>query len=196
MRDPLTLRIFGLLLLVGGAIVVALGYFEYLRFNYKLGGGIAAGLGAALIVFSAFFRRGRHGLTGHTERRTGKPSAMKRLAMFWGGAFLVIISPLVGAIPGPGGLVVFAAGFGLMLRGSRWVKKKYAAFKRRHPKKGDWADFGLQRGSYKRRQARLKAEAAAAAAAAEAPASEADAAAPPPTPAKSDLRDLEPGCKR
>jgi hypothetical protein len=164
MRDPLTLRILGLLLIVGGAAVVALGYFGYLQFNTKLGGGVAAGLGALLIVFSAFFRRGRHGLTGHTHRRTGKPSAMKRLAMFWGGAFLVIISPLVGAIPGPGGVFFFAFGFGLMLRGSRWVKKKYARFKRRHPKKGDWADFGLQRGSYKRRQARLKAEAEAEAA--------------------------------
>jgi hypothetical protein len=180
MRDPLTLRILGLLLLAAGAAFIGLGYFGYLQFNYKLGGGIAAGIGASLIVFSAFYRRGRHGLTGKTEKRTGKPSAMKRLAMFWGGAFLVIVSPIVGAIPGPGGIVVFAAGFGLMLRGSRWVKKKYARFKRRHPKKGDWADFGLQRGSYKRRQARLKAEAAAA----------------PPAERESDLSDLEPGCKR
>ena len=160
MRDPLTIRILGLLLIAAGAALMALGQFDYIARGYMVGGGIAAAIGAALIVFSAFFRRGRHGLNATAEKRTGKPSAMKRLAMFWGGAFLVIISPLVGAIPGPGGIVVFAAGFGLMLRGSRWVKKKYAAFKRRHPKKGDWADFGLQRGSYKRRQARLKAEAA------------------------------------
>ncbi len=164
MLDPLTFRILGLLLLAAGAAVMGLGHFGYLAFDYKIGAGVAAGLGAILIVFSAFFRRGRHGLTGKTERRTGKPSAMKRLAMFWGGAFLVIISPLVGAIPGPGGILVFGLGFGLMLRGSRWVKKKYAGFKRRHPKKGDWADFGLQRVSYKRRQARLKAEAEASAA--------------------------------
>jgi len=183
MRDPLTLRIFGLLFLAAGAAVMALGYFGYIGFNYKVGAGIAAGLGALLIVFSAFYRRGRHGLTGHTERRTGKPSAMKRLAMFWGGAFLVIISPLVGAIPGPGGVLVFAAGFGLMLRGSRWVKKKYARFKRRHPKKGDWADFGLQRVSYKRRQARLKAEAA-------------EAMADDVPDDRTDPRELEPGCKR
>ncbi len=183
MRDPLTLRILGLLLIVGGAAVMALGYFDYLAFNYKIGAGVAAALGAALIVFSAFFRRGRHGLTGKPQRRTGKPSAMKRLAMFWGGLVLVIVSPLVGAIPGPGGVFFFAFGFGLMLRGSRWVKKEYARFKRRHPKKGDWADFGLQRASYKRRQARLKAEAAAAA----------EAQGPED---RGDLRDLEPGCKR
>jgi len=183
MLDPLTLRILGLLLLAAGAAIIGLEHFGAMLDGYMLAGGIAAGLGAALIVFSAFFRRGRHGLTGGTHRRTGKPSAMKRLAMFWGGLFLVIVSPLVGAIPGPGGIVVFAAGFGLMLRGSRWVKKKYARFKRHHPRKGDWADFGLQRVSYKRRQARLKAEAEAA-----------QAADPPGD--RSDLRDLEPGCKR
>jgi hypothetical protein len=180
MRDPLTLRVLGLLLIAGGAGLIALERFGSQLEGYMIWGAIAAGLGAALIVFSAFYRRGRHGLTGHAERRTGKPSAMKRLAMFWGGAFLVIVSPLVGAIPGPGGILVFAAGFGLMLRGSRWVKKKYARFKRHHPKKGDWADFGLRRASYRRRQERAKAAALASQAAAE----------------ETDLRDLEPGCKR
>ena len=84
----------------------------------------------------------------------------QRMVLFIVGTFLVIISPIVGAIPGPGGIIVFAAGFGMMLKSSRWVKKRYARFKRRHPKKGEWADFGLQRASYKRRQARAKAAAA------------------------------------
>lgn len=78
--------------------------------------------------------------------------------MFWGGLLLVIISPLVGILPGPGGIFVFAAGFALMLRGSTWVKKRYARFKKSHPKKGDWVDFGLRRPSYKRRMARAKTD--------------------------------------
>jgi hypothetical protein len=92
-------------------------------------------------------------------RPPSKPRGMlARAVMFWIGLLLVIISPLVGAIPGPGGIFVFAAGFGLMLRGSTWVKKRYVRFKARHPKKGDWVDFGLRRASYKRRMARARAE--------------------------------------
>ncbi len=87
-----------------------------------------------------------------------KRGLLARACMFWGGLLLVIISPLVGAIPGPGGIVVFALGFGLMLRGSTWVKKKYARFKKSHPKKGEWVDFGLRRPSYRRRMARAKAD--------------------------------------
>lgn len=79
---------------------------------------------------------------------------------FWGGVFLVIISPLVGAIPGPGGVFVFAAGAGLMLKNSRWAKRHYARFKRRHPKKGAWADWSLRRASARRRVERDKAVAA------------------------------------
>lgn len=96
-----------------------------------------------------------------TIKRPLKRGLLARACMFWGGLLLVIISPLVGAIPGPGGIVVFALGFGLMLRGSTWVKKKYVRFKKSHPKKGDWVDFGLRRLSYRRRQERAKAQVAA-----------------------------------
>lgn len=87
-----------------------------------------------------------------------KRGLFMRACMFWGGLVLVILSPVVGILPGPGGIFVFAAGFALMLRGSTWVKKMYARFKKRHPKKGDWVDFGLRRVSYRRRLARAKAE--------------------------------------
>ncbi len=74
------------------------------------------------------------------------------------GFVLIGLAPLLGPIPGPGGIVVFAAGLSLVLKYSPWAKRYYVKFKRRHPKKGDWADWGLRRASAKRRQERLKAE--------------------------------------
>ncbi len=74
------------------------------------------------------------------------------------GFILIGLTPVVGPIPGPGGLIVFIAGLSLVLRYSAWAKRLYVRFKRRHPKKGDWADWGLRRASAKRRVERLKAE--------------------------------------
>jgi ribonuclease P protein component len=81
-----------------------------------------------------------------------------RSALVVVGFILIGLTPLVGPIPGPGGVVVFAAGLSLVLKYSAWAKRYYVKFKRRHPKKGDWADWGLRRGSARRRQERLKAE--------------------------------------
>ncbi|MBC7985132.1 MAG: hypothetical protein H7X93_00445, partial [Sphingomonadaceae bacterium] len=63
------------------------------------------------------------------------------------GGLLMLISPLVGAIPGPGGVIVFAAGLALMLKNSLWAKRVYARLKRRHPRKGAWADWAMRRRS-------------------------------------------------
>ncbi|HEY5711339.1 MAG TPA: hypothetical protein VIT38_05535 [Allosphingosinicella sp.] len=76
-----------------------------------------------------------------------------RHALLLLGVFLIILSPLVGAIPGPGGVFVFAAGFGLVLKYSGWAKRQYVRFKRSHPKKGGWVDWGLRRPSHRRREA-------------------------------------------
>jgi hypothetical protein len=81
---------------------------------------------------------------------------MVRQALFLSGILLVIISPLVGAIPGPGGVIVFAAGLGLMLKYSEWAKRQYVRFKRAHPNKGRWADWGMRRRSHRRREARRR----------------------------------------
>jgi ribonuclease P protein component len=80
-----------------------------------------------------------------------------RSALVVVGFILIGLTPVVGPIPGPGGVVVFAAGLTLVLRYSAWAKRHYVRFKRRHPKKGDWADWGLRRASAKRRQAAAKA---------------------------------------
>lgn len=68
------------------------------------------------------------------------------------GFLLIVLSAFVGPIPGPGGIVVFAAGLSLVLKYSGWAKRLYVRFKRRHPGKGRWADWGLRRASARRRE--------------------------------------------
>jgi len=74
------------------------------------------------------------------------------------GVLLMIASIPVGALPGPGGIFVFAGGLALVLKTSMWAKRHYVRFKRWQPKVGRWADWGLQRRSAKRREALRKAE--------------------------------------
>lgn len=78
------------------------------------------------------------------------------------GCLLMAVSPLVGAIPGPGGVFVFAAGLSLALKYSGLAKRLYVRFKRKHPTKGRWADWGMRRASARRREEMLKAREAAA----------------------------------
>ena len=86
-----------------------------------------------------------------------------RTGLFLLGWLLIASAPLLGIIPGPGGVIVFAAGAGLVLKYSAWAKRKYVLLKRRHPRKVAWADWGMQRQSAKRRvtreQQRIAAEA-------------------------------------
>ena len=84
-----------------------------------------------------------------------------RTALFAVGLFLMAAAPAVGALPGPGGIFIFAAGLALSLRYSGWAKRLYVRFKRKHPNKGDWADWSLRRRSARRRLARRKAQEAA-----------------------------------
>ena len=91
-----------------------------------------------------------------TRRR--KKSILIRQAMFILGCLLIVIAPLVGVIPGPGGVFVFAAGFALVLKNSEWAKRQYVRLKKRWPNKGRWVDWGLRRSSARRREERLKRE--------------------------------------
>jgi hypothetical protein len=75
----------------------------------------------------------------------------------WGifavGVLLLLLSPLVGAIPGPGGLIVAGVGLALILKTSTWARRHYVKFKRWQPKAGRWTDWALRRPSAKRREA-------------------------------------------
>jgi hypothetical protein len=73
------------------------------------------------------------------------------------GVLLILLSPLAGAIPGPGGIFVFAIGLAMVLKTSMWAKRHYVRFKRWQPKAGRWTDWGLRRRSALRREARRKA---------------------------------------
>jgi hypothetical protein len=69
------------------------------------------------------------------------------------GVVLLLVAPLVGAIPGPGGVLVAGVGLALILKTSMWAKRHYVRFKRWKPKAGRWTDWALQRRSAKRREA-------------------------------------------
>ena len=89
--------------------------------------------------------------------RTSRHPAL-RFALFWTGVLLVILTPFVGAIPGPGGVFVFAGGLALMLQNSHWAKRRFVHTKRRWPRFGHYADLGLRRASARRRRERDKQE--------------------------------------
>ena len=72
------------------------------------------------------------------------------------GVLLIIASPLVSPLPGPGGILLFAGGLTLVLRTSLWARRHYVRFKRWQPRAGRWTDWGLRRGSHRRREALRK----------------------------------------
>ena len=79
-------------------------------------------------------------------------------SIFLIGAFLLLISPLVGAIPGPGGIIVAGIGLAMVLKTSMWAKRHYVRVKRFQPKAGRWLDWVLRRPSAQRREAIRKAQ--------------------------------------
>jgi hypothetical protein len=80
----------------------------------------------------------------------------------WGilvlGVILLVLSPIVGAIPGPGGIIVAGIGLAMILKTSMWARRYYVKFKRWQPKAGRWTDWALRRPSAKRREAMRKAQ--------------------------------------
>lgn len=83
--------------------------------------------------------------------RSANASSVMRLSQLFIGVVLVISTPVIALLPGPGGIIVFGLGSGLVLRNSAWAKRRYVIIKRRQPKLGGWADWGLRRKSARRR---------------------------------------------
>ena len=79
-------------------------------------------------------------------------------SIFLIGIFLLMIAPLVGAIPGPGGIIVAGIGLAMVLKTSMWAKRHYVRVKRWQPRAGRWLDWVLRRPSAQRREAIRKAQ--------------------------------------
>lgn len=93
------------------------------------------------------------------DKMSGRPSGrpwgeipLVRQTLVGIGFVLIAITPLVGPIPGPGGIIVFGAGLSLILKYTGWAKRLYVRFKRKHPNKGRWTDWSLRRQSARRRE--------------------------------------------
>lgn len=95
-----------------------------------------------------------------SKMATWRKSGTVRTGLFVVACLLLVAAPIVGLLPGPGGTVVFAVGLGIALQNSRWAKRRYVVFKRRIPKAGGWADWGLRRRSARRRTELAKRKAA------------------------------------
>lgn len=72
-------------------------------------------------------------------------SPLVRWALVVTGWFLIIISPIIGAIPGPGFIILFPIGLALVLRNSGFGKRLYIRIKHRFPDLGRWTDWALRR---------------------------------------------------
>jgi len=95
--------------------------------------------------------------------RSHARSPLLRTTLVATGFLVIAASPLVGILPGPGGIFVFAAGLVLVLQNATWARRHFARLKRRWPRFGHYADMALRRRSFRRRQSRAReAEIAAA----------------------------------
>ena len=81
------------------------------------------------------------------------PAKPANAAAHWGkrqlwiilGWLLMISAPIVGAIPGPGFLIVFPIGLAMVLKNSRWAKRQYLIFAKANPEYGQWMHWALRR---------------------------------------------------
>jgi hypothetical protein len=73
------------------------------------------------------------------------------------GILLITAAAVVGPLPGPGGIVLFAAGLVLVLRNSAGARRRFARAKRRWPRLGGIADRAMRRRSALRRHAMRRA---------------------------------------
>ncbi|UYY58563.1 PGPGW domain-containing protein [Sphingomonas sp. S2-65] len=88
--------------------------------------------------------------------RTHQRSPAIRTTLVVLGFVLMAVAPVLGVLPGPGGIFVFAGGLVLVLRNATWARRKFARLKRRYPRLGRYCDMALRRTSFRRRERRRR----------------------------------------
>ena len=83
-----------------------------------------------------------------------KDSVLRLVYLAIGWVLVLVVTPVVGALPGPGGVFIFAFGAALLLKNSHWVKRAYVRFARKHPRYARLADKGLRRSAAPRGRAK------------------------------------------
>jgi len=83
-----------------------------------------------------------------TTRRSPVRRAVE-LAIGWAA---LVATPLVGVLPGPGGIFVFGFGATLVLRNSAWARRFYVRRLRRWPRIKRSADWALRREARRRKR--------------------------------------------
>jgi hypothetical protein len=81
-------------------------------------------------------------------------SVLRIVYLGTGWVMVLVITPMVGVLPGPGGIFIFAGGLALLLKNSNWVKRLYTRYSRRFPRHGRLIDRVLRRPSAPRGRAR------------------------------------------
>jgi hypothetical protein len=82
-----------------------------------------------------------------------KDSHARRWAMIILGWALMIAAPLIGILPGPGGLILFPIGLGIVLKNSIWAKRQFSKHAKRHPEYGHWVSWAMGRKRHRARPA-------------------------------------------
>jgi hypothetical protein len=64
---------------------------------------------------------------------------------------LMVAAPLIGWLPGPGGLILFPLGLAILLKHSLWAKRVYSRVSKRHPEYALWANWAMRRKRFRER---------------------------------------------
>lgn len=77
--------------------------------------------------------------------KSWRDSNALRISLVSIGWLLIAGAVAIGPLPGPGPLILAPVGMAMVLKNSRWAKKRYSRFARTHPEYGRWLNWMMGR---------------------------------------------------